>query len=270
VTITAWTRVLRFDGINNFRDYGGWRAQDGARVVTGKLYRSAHLQRASEADLGRIAELGIATVTDLRHPAEQEEQPSAWIGVLPLRLIMEDDSTPFDAAMGDRKAPHVAAFMASNFSFEAMRDFLAAHYGLMPYDVRHVAMFRRYFDALAQDDGAMLIHCAAGKDRTGILAALTHQVLGVHPDDALEDYLLSNTAGNVGERLPALKKRMELNYGREISDEAMYALLTVEPLYLERCREALQEKSGSVDRYLADVLQVDAAKRRTIQDKLLS
>src|SRR6185369_6337959 len=70
VTITAWTRVLRFDGINNFRDYGGWRAQDGARVVTGKLYRSAHLQRASEADLGRIAELGIATVTDLRHPAE--------------------------------------------------------------------------------------------------------------------------------------------------------------------------------------------------------
>jgi len=270
VTIMAWTRVLRFDGINNFRDYGGWRAQDGARVVTGKLYRSAHLQRASEADLGRIAELGIATVTDLRHPAEQEEQPSAWIGVLPLRLIMEDDPTPFDVAMGDRKAPHVAAFMASNFSFEAMRDFLAGHYGLMPYDIRHVAMFRRYFDALAQDDGAMLIHCAAGKDRTGILAALTHQVLGVHPDAALEDYLLSNTAGNVGERLPALKKRMELNYGREISDEAMYALLTVEPLYLERCREALQEKSGSVDRYLADVLKVDAAKRRTIQDKLLS
>jgi len=63
---------------------------------------------------------------------------------------------------------------------------------------------------------------------------------------------------------------MELNYGREISDEAMYALLTVEPLYLERCREALQEKSGSVDRYLADVLQVDAAKRRAIQNKLLS
>lgn len=270
MTVAGWERVLRLSAVNNFRDYGGWRAADGAVVVMGKLFRSAHLHRASDADVRRMADLGITTVTDLRHPAEQAEQPSAWIGQLMLRVIEEDDATSFDVVMGDRKSPHMAAFMSSDFSFGAMRDFLAAHYGIMTYDERHIALFRRYFEALATDDGAMLIHCAAGKDRTGILAWLTHHVLGVHPDDALEDYLLSNTAGNVSERLPALKRHMEQRFGREISDEALRALLTVEPVYLRQCRAALQERSGSVDGYLEDVLNVGADKRRMIQARLLS
>lgn len=88
-------------------------------------------------------------------------------------------------------------------------------------------MFSRYFDALANGAGAVLIHCAAGKDRTGILARLTHHVLGVHPDDAMEDYMLSNKAGNPAERLPILKRRMEAKHQRAISDEAIYARLTV-------------------------------------------
>lgn len=69
-----------------------------------------------------------------------------------------------------------------------MQEFMATNYVEMPFDIRSVTLFRRYFETLASGNGAMLIHCAAGKDRTGILAWLTHRALGVHRDDALEDF----------------------------------------------------------------------------------
>ncbi|EQA98476.1 tyrosine-protein phosphatase [Sphingobium baderi] len=263
---TLWERVLKLDAVHNFRDYGGWRAADGARVATGRLFRSAHHAHATEGDVERIGRLGILTVTDLRHPEEQREEPSAWIGKLAFGVIEEPEED--QGVKGE--APHIAAFRNSDFSPQSMRAFMITHYGEMPYDPRHVAMFRRYFDALASQDGGILIHCAAGKDRTGILAALTHHVLGVHSDDALEDYLLSNEAGNIAKRLPRLRRNMEKRYNRVIAEEAMHALLTVEEAYIARCWAALGEKSGSVDAYLTDMLGVDEGKRRLIREKLLS
>lgn len=264
--MSGWQRVSTFEAVNNFRDYGGWRAADGARVVTARLFRSAHLARATEADLGRIASLDITTVTDLRHPREQREQPSAWIGKLPLSVI----DSPDNEDDGEHEAPHVLALRQSDFTYEGMVSFLASHYGEMPYDSRHISVFSRYFDALATCDGAVLVHCAAGKDRTGILVALTHHLLGVHPDDAMEDYMLTNTAGNVAERLPHLKPHMEATYGRPISDEALMGLLSVRPDFIRRCWAALKERTGSVDAYLTTVLGIDDAKRDRIRERFLA
>jgi protein-tyrosine phosphatase len=262
----SWKRLLKFDKVNNFRDYGGWRAADGTRVVTGKLFRSAHHARATAADIDRLGRLGIATVTDLRHPGEQREQPSTWIGTLAMAVI-EAPAADEDMAA---EAPHMAAFRTSNFSRDAMRDFMTSHYGEMPFDPRHITIFARYFDALASQEGGMLIHCAAGKDRTGILAWLTHHILGVHPDDAMEDYLLSNQAGNIADRLPHLRRHMEESYKIAIPDEAMQALLSVDENYIKRCSAALSERSGSIDGYLAERLGVDAPKREKICRRLLS
>lgn len=262
-------RVLKLEAVNNFRDYGGWRAADGARVRTGRLFRSAHLNRATANDLDRIGALGIATLTDLRHPREQAERPGAWIGRLPLAVIDEPAMAGADGAAHGDEPPHIRALREGDFSAAAMRAFLARHYGEMPYDPRHVAMFRRYFAALAEGPGAMLIHCAAGKDRTGILAWLTHRVLGVHPDDAMNDYLLSNTAGNIAERLPHSQRHMAEIYGLTVDDAALRALLSVEPQFIQRCEAALVARSGSVDDYLAEVLGVDGPSRERLHARLL-
>lgn len=270
MTASNWCRVISFEGVNNFRDFGGWRGADGARVATGVLFRSAHLARATSTDLARLAKLCLAAVTDLRQKGEQDEHPSAWSGRLPLQLIEEPGDPTIDIASDNVRAPHLGAFEKSDFSRDAMRELLAGHYVTMPYDPRHIALFRRYFDHLSYQRGGMLVHCAAGKDRTGILARLTHHVLGVHPDDAMEDYLLSNTAGNIVERLPSLKRRMEVTHGRQIEAEAIHALLTVEPAYIERCWAALAARSGSVDAYFVNVLGVDAAKQLAIRERLLS
>ncbi len=261
----VWDRLIAAEGINNFRDYGGWRTSGGGRVRTGLLFRSAHHARASEADAQLLQRLGVAVVTDLRHPAEQSEQPSAWLGRLPLTVIDEADP----AGTGDGRAPHITALENSDFSHAALRQFMIDNYAVMPYDPRLVAAYRRYFQALANEDGAILIHCAAGKDRTGLLAALTHRVLAVHPDDIMEDYLLTNTAANIGERLPNIKQRMTEQYGRPIDDAALLAMLQVEEEYLANSWRALDARSGSVQAYLADVMGLDEPAAARIRERLI-
>ena len=160
-------RVLKMEAVNNFRDYGGWRAADGAMVAPGRLFRRAHLYRATAADIDRIAALGISTVTDLRQPQEQQAQPSAWISKLQLAVIEEptsNEDADVDAAHAD-EPPHIRALRASGFSVAAMRDFLAGHYAEMPYETRHIALFRRYVAALAKGRGAMLIRRRKGPHR---------------------------------------------------------------------------------------------------------
>jgi protein-tyrosine phosphatase len=261
-----WTRILQLDAVNNFRDFGGWRTDGGGRVATGRLFRSAHHARATAADVDRIAGLGIATVADLRHVSEQKAQPSAWAGKLAFDMIAAADGE----GESEGEAPHRLAFRKSDFSPDAMRAFMTAHYALIPYEPQHIALFGRYFDALSTRDGGMLIHCAAGKDRTGILAGLTHHVLGVHPDDAMDDYLLTNAAGNIDRRLTPVRRRMEKIYGCAISEEAMQVLLGVEPRYIASCWTAIEERSGSTDAYLANMLGVDEAKRRRIRERFIT
>lgn len=261
-----WRRVVMMEGINNFRDYGDVPTRGGGQVRKGLLFRSGHLARASAADTARLAQLGVAMVTDLRSAGEQAEQPSKWLAGYGAEVIEE----PGSAERSGETAPHIAAFQQSDFSPDAMAAFLEGYYAVMPYEARHVRLFGRYFAALAERDGAMLIHCAAGKDRTGMLAWLTHQLLEVHPDDALEDFMLSNDAANVADRLPHLKRRMEASYGRAIADDALRAMLSVRPGFIANAQRAITERSGSIDAYLAEVLGVDAARRAAIRARLIA
>ncbi|MFC3173964.1 tyrosine-protein phosphatase [Novosphingobium bradum] len=264
---SAAARVIRMEAINNFRDYGDLPTTAGGRLRPGRLFRSAHHARATPADVARLAGLGLAMVTDLRHPDERAEQPNAWRGTLAIHVI----ETPVDAAAAGprREAPHLAALRTSDGSAEAMTGFLAAHYRHLPYDPAYVSLYSRYFAALAERDGAMLIHCAAGKDRTGILAWLTHHLLGVHPDDAMADYLLSNTASGIAERLPHLRRRLEESSGQPIGDDAIMALLGVSPRFMANCLGAIDERSGSMTAYLEQVLGIDAARREAIRGRLV-
>ena len=71
-------RILPFDGVRNFRDFGGYASRHGGTVRKGRLYRSGHYAEATEADLEKIADLGIHLQADLRRPDEREKQPGKW------------------------------------------------------------------------------------------------------------------------------------------------------------------------------------------------
>lgn len=255
------TRILPLEGVENFRDFGGYDAR-GRRLKTGRLYRSAHHGNATEADLAAIAGMGLAVIVDLRRPNERERDPCRrWAGFA--ATVIDND---IGAAEDD---PWHLFIRDSDLSSQAFHDYMVDYYREAPFVERHVDLYARYFRALAQADGPVLIHCAAGKDRTGILAALTHHLAGVADDDILHDFLLTNDPGRFERRGPVMMKVMEELTGRRPTEDAVRTALGVETRYLETAFEAIKTRHGSLDAYLERDLGVDDKARAAIEAKIL-
>jgi protein-tyrosine phosphatase len=254
-------RIHRFEALENFRDYGDYGTAAGRRLARGRLFRSAHQARVSDSDLERLAGLGISAIVDLRRPGERRDQPSrrpaGWAG-----QVIESDHDD------GGEAPHITFLKTSDLTVDSARLFMAGVYRQLAFEPPHLDLFARYFRALGETDGAVLIHCAAGKDRTGLLAALTHHLLGVHRDDMVADYLLTNNAVDLAARAPAVARQLETFTGRPASHEAVVAFLGVEAAWLETALDAIAERYGSVDAYLEQALGVDSALRDRLGERL--
>jgi protein-tyrosine phosphatase len=257
------TRVLPFDGIHNFRDYGGYATSHGGHVVSGRLYRSGQHVGASSGDLSLVAALKLKTVIDLRGNSERAAYPCARPAGFDATVLFFDGETA-----GRGSAPHVAAARDIATPADAQAAMIAL-YDFMPFRPNLVAIFRQYFDALANREGASLLHCFAGKDRTGVAAALVHHVLGVHADDIIADYLLTNTAGDVEARIAAGAESIRRNKGAHLDDATVRTLMEVDPAYLDAARGAMIGQHGSIDSYLEAVLGVTAKMRQSIVQRFV-
>lgn len=255
-------RIHKLDAIENFRDFGGYASRHGGQIARRRLFRSAHHAAATDADLAAMAGLGLAAVVDLRRPKEREAQPS--------RRHLNFAAAVIECELGDQAdPPHLAFLRQTDLSPASVRDFYLDYYAKAPFQPQHRELFRRYFEALADRDGAVLIHCTAGKDRTGLLAALTHHILGVHDDDITEDYLLTNAATRMDERLSTVAVALEEALGKKPSDVAVRAFLGVDAEFLEAGFAAIRAEAGSIEAYLDD-LGVDGARQDRIREKLLA
>lgn len=254
------TRHIDFEGIENFRDFGGYGAGGGV-LRTGVLYRSANHAYASEADLARMAALGLGAVIDLRRPQERAREPSRrWPGFEAAVVendILSDHPDWLDA-LGDQ-TPDAAWFIADGLHY----------YRNAPLERRHIDLFARYFRILDETDGAVVVHCAAGKDRTGLICALTHHLAGVHPDDQMSDYLLTNDEARMGRKVEFLRTWMREAAGRTVDDEALRVAVSVRPEYLHTAFKVIADTFGSVDAYLADALGVNGALAERLRARLV-
>lgn len=255
------SRIHAFDALDNFRDYGDYATKVGGHVRKGALFRSAHHAGVTEADLERLAAIDFGVVIDLRRPVERRRQPSKRAANFS-GVVIESD---LDEA---GEAPHITFLKTADLTPDSGRRFMTDTYRVLPFAPAHLDLFSRYFRAVADSDRPVLIHCAAGKDRTGFLAALTHHLLGVHHDDLIEDYLLTNTAVDLVGRAPAIARRLHEMTGRVASDDAVVAFLGVEAAYLEAAFAEVEARHGSLDVYLEQALGVDAALRARIEARL--
>ena len=255
------TRRLSFEAIENFRDFGDYGAGE-RRIKQGVLYRAAHQAEATDADLEALAALGLAVVVDLRRPNERERSPSRRPQGF-AALVIENDIG------GEHDDPWHTFIKTSDLSTRAFNDYMVDYYREAPFVDRHVDLYSRYFQALATADGPVLIHCAAGKDRTGILAALTHHVAGVHEDDIFADFLLTNDPERFARRVPLMRQVIEDMTGRKATDEALTTALGVEQHYLETAFASIHDRHPSLDDYLEKVLGVDAKTRAAIEARIL-
>jgi protein tyrosine/serine phosphatase len=256
------TRHIALEGVDNFRDFGDYPTVRGRRLRRGALYRSASHSRATDADLERLAALEIAVVVDLRRREEREREPSRRPANFTGMVIANDTGHEEDSWFA-----HIAS---ADLTAESFRTYLVDYYRAAPFDERHVDLFARYFQALAGADGPVLIHCAAGKDRTGILAALTHHVAGVHPDDIAADYLLTNDPERMARRLPQVSQAIREASGRVPDEAAVMTAMGVDTLYLDTAFAAMAERFGSVDAYLERALGLGPAAREAVAERLLA
>lgn len=256
------TRRIPFEGIDNFRDFGDYAAGQ-RRLKRGLLYRSAGHAGATDGDLEKLAAMNLAVIVDLRRANERERAPSRrWPGFA--AQVIDND-------IGQESADEWLTFIqGSDLTARSFHDYMLEYYRKAPLQRRHIDLYTRYFRALAETEGAILVHCAAGKDRTGIACALTHHVAGVHDDDIVEDYLLTNDPERLERRLPMIREVIRETTGRTASDEALMVSMRVEPEYLEESFRVMREAHGSLDGYLDQALGLDAATRERIHDRLLA
>jgi protein-tyrosine phosphatase len=256
-------RLIPFDRILNFRDFGGWDAVDGAKVVRGKLFRSASFHDATDADIEKLNAMGLRFLVDLRRAEERAHEPSRWANEN-CRVIFNEDG-----GQGHALPPHLVALLQSDLSPTATRAYMTNLYREIPYDPRLIRLYRDWFAEIGEG-GAGVVHCAAGKDRTGIACALTLLSLGVDEETVFADYEFTNQAVDLEKRMPRIQARMEERLARKLDPEALRPMLGVELGYLHAAMDEIRARSGSVGAYLTDVLGVDEGKRATLRANLTS
>lgn len=253
-------RVLPLSGVHNFRDYGGYSVSGGGQVKRGRLFRSAQHHDATEADLAQIALLRLTHVIDMRGNSERRKYPCRRAEGFAAEILFHDGET---AAL----APHVEAAQGA-LDAAAAHAKMEALYAELPFRAPLIAVMRMYFTALAQGQGASLVHCLAGKDRTGMAVAMLHHALGVHRDDAMADFLLTNTVGDFDARVAAGARSIRDRWG-PIADSTIRILMGVDETYLATMWKAVETEHGSLDAFLANVLEVDDRRREALRLHLI-
>lgn len=258
--VMSQDRLIPFERILNFRDFGGWETSDGARVKRGALYRSAAFHEASEADIDKLDAMGVRFVVDLRRPEERNREPNRWPGER-ARVIVNDEGPQ------EGLPPHLQALLQEDITAASVTAFMHSLYRDFASNPRHIDLYRGWFRELAQG-GPGVMHCAAGKDRTGLGCALTLMALGVPEEAVIADYELTNAALDLDQRLPQIKARMEKRLARTLDDDALKPMLGVHADYLRTAFDAIDAQYGSAQAYMENELGVGARERALLRERL--
>lgn len=254
-------RIIPLEGVRNFRDFGGYETADGGRIRRNLLYRSGHHAEATDSDIETMDALSIVFQADLRRPDERERQVAKWG---PAEILTHDGGR-------ESLSPHMQFLSRIEASPEDADNWMNDYYKTAPFKTHHIELFTGWFDRLAGLDAgqAALVNCAAGKDRTGIICALTKHVLGVSDEDIFADYELTNQAVDIDARLPDAQTYFNDMLGREYPADVYRPFMGVRARYLRTAFAAIEAEAGSVDAYLNDALGLSETQRTDLKARLV-
>jgi protein-tyrosine phosphatase len=240
-------RHLNLAGASNFRDLGGYAASDGRRVRWRQLFRSNHLGHVTSADIEILRRLGLKNAFDFRGTEERVAAHCALSEIAVHSLPIEPTVV---AALRARLADGVA--LSSTDAVDVMRD------SYRNYVHQNTPSFRALFGHLIEDRAPLVIHCTAGKDRTGFACALILQALGVPDEVIAHDYLLTNRF-----------YRRDASASSDLPDDVRQVLGSVETSFLAAAYEAIAADYGDLESYFSDGLGVGARERETLHARYL-
>ncbi|ANI77805.1 tyrosine-protein phosphatase [Sphingobium sp. EP60837] len=247
---------LRLESAFNLRDFGGYATADVRVVRRGMLYRSGTMALLSDADAAHLRSLGIRAICDFRRGNERTAEPTLWHGA-EVDYFCRDYSES-SGLLGEM-------LKRTDATAEDMREAMLSLYRVIPVD--HAASYRAMFAQIANGRVPILINCSAGKDRTGVGAALILAALGVPRETIVADYLLTNEHADWNWLLA--QRNTLVARARRVRPEVLEPLLTVDVAYLDALFAVLDERHGGVDGYLTQALGVDEAARKALRTRLL-
>ena len=237
--LVAAERLVALEGTMNLRDLGGYAGLDGRRVRWGRVFRSDALHALTTSDLALLNRLGLRVVYDLRREVERERQPTVPMGddVRAVALTI--------AADPGANQPEILDLILAGEIVEADDGFMIGEYRRM-LDEGGVHL-GELLTRLTDPDGLpALFHCTAGKDRTGVAAALLLSVLGVDEEAILDDYVLS-TRYRSERRIAELRPKLE---AAGVDVEKVRPFLSARRPVLEATLAHLHDDFGGIEAYL--------------------
>jgi protein-tyrosine phosphatase len=261
------TRVITLQGAPNFRDIGGYATVNGHHVRWGEVYRSNELSKLTTADADKVAALDVVSVIDLRTEDERQHAPSVWLHA-PADIYQSPKPT---------LAPVMHTILSEAATPEGARAGMIKFYTQMPdeYHEEYAAMFHR----IAAGKLPLLVHCTAGKDRTGVATAVLLTTLGVPRQTVVEDYELT---GKLVPAPAAAAQRAAPVGGAAMSGattpqsplaqlpvESRDALWRSDPAYIAAALDAIDREYGTVDVYLERELGLSKSEVQAVRAKLL-
>lgn len=240
-------RHLPLTGASNFRDLGGYVGQEGRPVKWRKIFRSDHLANLSAEDLQQIQSIGIKRSFDFRGVQESQAQAYDWPDIQRHSLSIEPTVVQRLQAQHLTGKPLTAAD-ALDAMQTTYRDFVRVDSG----------RFAQLFEHLLDQPEPLLFHCTAGKDRTGLAAALVLYALGVSEADIWRDYLLTNQ----------LYKRNSIG-ATSLAPDVLKIVWEVQESFLQASLEEIHARYGNVQNYLGQELNLTPAALLRLQSLYL-
>lgn len=238
--------------IKNYRELAkNMKTKDGMSIKPRTIFRSGELSKIDEKEKENLIEVGIKTIYDLRSRAEVSERPdNIKLNIVNYNVTNSDSNVQMDKAFLEELAQN----NPDEFMISLYRDYLHLSPTLKPL-----------FQEIINQKEPFLFHCAAGKDRTGVVGALIMQILGFQKEDIINEYVLLD---------PRVLKDVELHMKQEhlLSDQVikkLEPLNTVKDTYIKAFLESIEIKFKSLDEYLYKFLDLNKDQITTFQSYYL-
>src|ERR1700748_1291345 len=239
-------RHFNLQGASNFRDLGGYAAADGRTVRWRQIFRSNHLGHLTETDVGVVRGLGVKHAFDFRGTDERRAAVCAVEEIAGHSLPIEP------TVVAALRAKLQARALSSADALEIMRESYRGYVRLNTHS------FRELFAQILADTAPLVIHCTAGKDRTGFACALVLHALGVPEKVISEDYLLTNSY-----------YRRDPNSAPDLPLDVRQAIGSVEASFLAAGFEGVTSQYGDLETYFSDGLGLGTAERAELKQRYL-